>query len=100
MSSQEKLSFDYSVKAFEDDKVTMQLKFKNPEEVSRYTDRETLTIELVEFRDTNGDVICDGSQLNITIPNQLEEAEVATIKTAAVATVTVVGSQFTLNLII
>ncbi len=100
MSSKEKLAFDYSVKAFTDNKITMQLKFKNPEEVSRFTEKETLTIELVEFRDSNGEVISDGSRLNITVPNQLEEGEAAAIKATAVATVTVVGSQFTLNLII
>ena len=78
----------------------MKLEFKNPEEVSRYVDKETLVIEIVEFRDTNGEVISDGKQLNITVPNQLEEAEVASIKTAAIVAVAAVGTQFTLSLVI
>ena len=57
-------------------------------------------IEIVEFRDTNGEVISDGKQLNITVPNQLEEAEVASIKTAAIVAVAAVGTQFTLSLVI
>lgn len=69
MSTREVLAFTYSVKAFDDEKVSMRLEFENPEEVSRYIDKETLVIELVEFRDTNGEIIADGRQLNITVPN-------------------------------
>ena len=100
MSSPELLAFTYSVKAYEDEKVSIKLEFENPEEVSRYIDKETLIIELVEFRDTNGEIIADGRQLNITVPNQLHEAEVSTIKKVAVVAVVVAGSQISINLII
>ena len=74
--------------------------FDSPSEVSRYSDKETLLIELIEFRDMNGEMIADDRQLNTTIPNQLDESEFVAIKSVASVSAAAIQTQITINAII
>ena len=56
-SNMEMLSFKYSAKSFDIDKLSFELLFENPNHVSYNVEPETLKIELTDFRDNDGGLI-------------------------------------------
>lgn len=95
----DQLGFEYSVRTFTDEELSLNFFFENPTSVSSY-EKDTLVFKLDNFRDREGSIIYDNFEIRKKMPRQASPAAVEVAESAGAAASAAVGASTSVNLVL